>query len=74
MYSEVDIFLPINFSSNPNGVYLIELTRTSPSLINAPGVSNNAGDYSAKVTSMVPPLAFLLNSAWKTPFIGKDRV
>lgn len=45
--------LPINFPSNQNGVYLIELTRTSPALINVLGA--------AKLTSTVPPLAFALS-------------
>jgi len=44
--------LPISFPSARNGVYLIELVRTSPALITVLGA--------AKLTSMVPPLAFAI--------------
>lgn len=41
-------------------VNLIELVRISPALVKGPGRSQNPNDFSAKLTSFVPPLVFTL--------------
>jgi len=50
------------FLASPNEVNLIELVRTSPALIKAGGRSPDPNDFSAKITSFVPPLVFFINS------------
>ena len=52
-----------NFNLPPTGnaVFLLETNRTSPALIKALGRSSGANDFSAKLTSFVPPLTFTLN-------------
>jgi len=51
----------LKLPASANSIHLIELTRTSPSLIKAPGRSDNPNDFSAKVTSFLPPLVFPIN-------------
>lgn len=48
----------MDINSLPSSVHLLELTRTSPSLVKAPGRTENPADYAARLTSFLPPLVF----------------
>jgi len=45
-----------------NAVHLVEITRISPALVKSSGKGSLPNDFSAKITSFVPPLVFSVNN------------